>query len=353
MSCLGSVPLCTQALVLHPAPLGMQSQDGTLVQGLWGFAGASLVVGLQGPCLDVHMLATIILDQVNRYCTVSLLRQARLCHDGAPPPSDDQAAAASWEARLQPRAVVAAAPRAAQAPSSGQAAFEHDLFDLLVQLPSKRRALQHPGSPSQPPAAVADCHHDRARARTPCAADFQVHAAQHGRPFSSLCRDPLAEFDSLGDAYHPDPLVRGLSWPCPEALPEELGSASRSPPRQLPPGQAPADPLEAFISVPAPAPESPLAEMEALMQLAPMAKLARLTELYSPNLQAPSVPQGPPCSMMAVPDLVADVLPPGKAALPQDDVAVAAVPVQLPPKPAAWPPCPAAHASGPFWGAEA
>ena len=102
--------------------------------------GASLVVKLAPMCLELPLLAHIILDQVNRHCTVSLLRQAQQCQAreapaaGAESPDEDHAPA-PHDAAAGVAAQSMLAPASAQACSS-QPALQPHSQPQAVQVPS-------------------------------------------------------------------------------------------------------------------------------------------------------------------------------------------------------------------------
>ena len=83
----------------------------TVLLVLQGIEEATMAYNLYPVSIDLWLTAHIILDQVSRYCTVSLLLQARLCQTGCAPPAASENLADHAEAAGNDALISAATVR--------------------------------------------------------------------------------------------------------------------------------------------------------------------------------------------------------------------------------------------------
>ena len=210
-------------------------------------------------CLDLQVISHIILDQVKRYCTVSSLRQARLCQredpstedpspgdpfsPGSPPQLTEALPASPLRSdppQRQPSAQPAAGPRLVPWPAQSSSDARTLWQDAGKEAgpPSKRRAVEQQDSACKP-AAGAGCARP---ACTQCQKDLvaaeQTGAHQPAPPSSRVSGRAPPAADMACTDPQPAPTMGGLSsrppvWAQLQAGPEEPTRSSFSSQSQL------------------------------------------------------------------------------------------------------------------------
>ena len=209
-----------------------------MLQGLQGIEGARIFVSLMPMYIDVRVLAHIILDQVNRYCTLSLLRQGRECRQSpassavpaqAEPAGSDHALqpADGWHPAQAPASLMGP-PGGARTDPSQLPAAEVGAVSAATQeplgLPPSRDsfvALTAADLDDRGPAGLQDCQPACKRQAVPACVPWAASPGfQQGcsQPGVRLAAAPLPR-EQLPSPAHQDAGCE-VAGVCPGLLPE-------------------------------------------------------------------------------------------------------------------------------------